>query len=96
MHPSIYLFRRHKIPPEPIIASQVQFNNDGMAPHQQTRESVCPEIEISFGQSTNMIFEMIRHIIVVIALVTESPKEIQHARSSVFALLTKVVLEVSR
>jgi hypothetical protein len=33
-----------KIPPEAIIASQVQLNNDRMAAHQQARESVCPEI----------------------------------------------------
>lgn len=89
------LFGWHKIPPEPIIASQIQLNNDRMTAHQQAGEPVCPEIEISLGQAANVILKMIRHVIVVIALVAKSPQEIQHSSSGVLALLTEIVFEVS-
>lgn len=94
--PDTNLFWRHKIPPEAIIASQAQLNNDRMAAHQQARESVCPEIEVPFGQAANIILKVVRHIVVVIALVTESPQKIQHPRPGVLALLAKIVFEVSR
>jgi hypothetical protein len=41
----------------------------------QARESVCPEIEVPFGQAANIILKVVRHIVVVIALVTESPQK---------------------
>lgn len=92
----INLFGWHKIPPEAVIASQIQLNNDRMTAHQQAGEPVCPEIEISLGQAADVILQMIRHVIVVIALVAESPQEIQHPASGVLALLAEIVLEVSR
>jgi hypothetical protein len=90
------LFGWHKIPPEAIIASQIQLYNDRMTAHQQAGEPVCPEIEISLGQAANVVLKMIRHVIVVIALVAESPQEIQHSPSGVLALLAEIVFEVSR
>lgn len=42
-----------------------------MATHQETRETDSPEVQVTFWQSTDMHLQVLRHVVVMVALVTE-------------------------
>jgi hypothetical protein len=88
------LLQWRKISLEPIRLRQSQFNNHPMTTHQQTRETHGPEIQVTLRQPTNMSFQMLRHIIVVVALVPQGSHQVQHFGAGVFSLLPETVFEV--
>lgn len=65
-----------------------------MTTHKQTREPHGPEIQIPLGQPPNMCLEILRHVVIVVALVAQGAHEIEHFGARVLALFAEAVFEV--
>jgi len=82
-----------KVSSEPISILNAGFVNHHVTSHQQARESICPVIEVATSQRTDATLDIVRHIFVMILLVTQRTKQIQQTVATILPLLAKCIDE---
>lgn len=71
-----HLVSRREVALETVGPRQTQLHNDGVAAHEKTGESHSPKIKIPLGQPADVCLEMLRHVVVMVALVPEGSQQI--------------------